>query len=72
MLLLFIGYPLVESVRKKDFLMGMWGILVAGNLLVESMLETRAGSNFIPLMTMLLILYGQATRSEEVSQPSSR
>ena len=72
MLLLFIGYPLVKAIRKKDFLLGMWGILVAGNLLVESMLETRAGSNFIPLMTMLLILYGQATRSAEVSQPSSR
>lgn len=71
-LLFFIGYPIVEAVRKKDFLLGMWGILVAGNLLVESMLETRAGSNFIPLMTMLLILYGHATRSEEVPQPSSR
>lgn len=71
-LLFFIGYPLVEAIRKNDFLLGMWGILVAGNLLVESMLETRAGSNFIPLMTMLLILYGHATRSEEVPQPSSR
>ena len=71
-LLLFIGYPIVEAVRKKDFMLGMWGMVVAGNLLVESMLETRAGSNFIPLMTLLLLLYGRAMQSEEVPQPSSR
>lgn len=71
-LLFFIGYPIVEAVRKKDFLLGMWGIVVAGNLLVESMLETRAGSNFIPLMVLLLLLYARTMRSEGAPQPSSR
>lgn len=56
-LLLFIILPLWEGIREKDFLLVMWGILVAGNLLVEAMLETRAGSNFIPLMTMLLLIH---------------
>ena len=56
-LLLFIGIPLWEGIREKDFLLWMWGVLIAGNFLVESMLETRAGSNFIPLMTMLLLLH---------------
>ena len=59
-LLLFIGIPLWEGIRKKDFLLGIWGVLVAGNLLVESMLETRAGSNFIPMMTMLLLMHERA------------
>ena len=71
-LLCFIGLPLWEGIRKKDFLLILWGILVAINLLVESMLETRAGSNFIPLMTVLLLLYGRTTRSGEVAPPNSR
>ena len=71
-LLLFIGYPIVEAIRKKDFLIGMWAVVVAGNLLVESMLETRAGSNFIPLMTLLLLLYQRIRQSEEVQLPNSR
>ena len=70
-LLLFIGIPLWEAVRQKDFLQGMWWLLVAGNFLVESMLETRAGSNFIPLMTVLLLLYGRATRSAEAAPPNN-
>jgi len=71
-LLLFIGYPMVEGIRKKNFLLGMWGLIVAGNLLVESMLETRAGSNFIPLITLLLILYQRIKPSEEVPLPNNR
>ena len=70
-LLLFIGIPLWGAVRQKDFLQGMWWLLVAGNFLVESMLETRAGSNFIPLMTVLLLLYGRATRSAEAAPPNN-
>ena len=70
-LLLFIGIPLWEAVRQKDFLQGMWWVIVFGNLLVESMLETRAGSNFIPLMTMLLLLYGRTKRSSEASSQNN-
>lgn len=70
-LLLFIGYPIVEAIRKKDFLLGMWGLLVAGNLLVESMLETRAGSNFIPIMALLLVLYQRIRQKEEVQLPNT-
>lgn len=71
-LLLFIGYPIVEGIRKKDFLLAMWGLIMAGNLLVESMLETRAGSNFIPLNTLLLILYQRIRPSEEAPLPNNR
>ena len=71
-LLLFLGLPLWEAIRQRDFLQGMWWLLVAGNLLVESMLETRAGSNFIPLMTGLLLLHGRAKRSAEAAPPNSR
>lgn len=63
-LLLFIGIPLWESIKHKDFLQGMGFLIIAGNLLVESMLETRAGSNFIPLVTMLLLLHGRTRQSE--------
>lgn len=70
-LLLFLGISLWEAIRQKDFLQGVWFFVIAGNLLVESMLETRAGSNFIPLMTMLLLLYGRAMRSSEASSQSS-
>lgn len=71
-LLLFLGIPLWEAIRQKDFLQGMWWIVIFGNLLVESMMETRAGSNFIPLMTMLLLLYGRTMRTEEASSKSSQ
>ena len=71
-LLLFIGIPLVDAIRNKDFLQGMWCVIVAGNLLVESMLETRAGSNFIPLMTTLFLLQRRAMQSEEAPQPNSQ
>ena len=71
-LLLFLGISLWEAIRQKDFLQGVWWFVIAGNLLVESMLETRAGSNFIPLMTILLLLYGRATRSSEASPEHSR
>ena len=71
-LLLFIGIPIGEAIRKKDFLLGMWGLLVAGNLLVESMLETRAGANFIPLMTLLLLIYQRIRLSEEVPLPNNQ
>ena len=49
----------------------MWGLLVAGNLLVESMLETRAGSNFIPIMALLLVLYQRIRQKEEVQLPNN-
>ena len=71
-LLLFVFLPLWEAIRQKDFAQGMWWLIVAGNLLVESMLETRAGSNFIPLMAALLLLYGRAMRSAEDPQSSNQ
>lgn len=70
-LLLFIGISLWEAVRQKEFLQGIWWFVIAGNLLVESMLETRAGSNFIPLMTMLLLLYGRTKQTTGASTQSS-
>ena len=70
-LLVFVFLPLWEAIRQKDFAQGMWWVIVVGNLLVESMLETRAGSNFIPLMAALLLLYGRAMRSTEVPQSSN-
>lgn len=71
-LLLFIGIPMWEGIKRRNFLLGMWGVLVAGNLLVESMLETRAGSNFIPVMTALLLINERITQSEAENQPNIR
>lgn len=71
-LLLFIGLPLWEAIKQKDFLQGVGFLIFAGNLLVESMLETRAGSNFIPLMTMLLLLHGRARQSAEETRQNSQ
>lgn len=70
-LLLFIGISLWEAVRQKDFLQGVWWFVIAGNLLVESMLETRAGSNFIPLMTILVLLYGRTKQTTEAPSKNS-
>jgi len=55
-LLTMFVLPLIKSIQKKDILLFFFVILVMLNLLVESMMETRAGANFIPLMLTLLYL----------------
>ena len=52
----FLIFLIIEAIKRKDFLMGIFFVVVALNFLVEAMLEARAGSNFIPLMATLLYL----------------
>lgn len=64
-LLLFIGYLAVAGIRKKSFILVLYSFIIGTNMLVESMLETRAGSNFIPVMALLLLLYANAKQKAE-------
>ncbi len=56
LLLGYLCYHLYYSIHKKDMLLGTFTLLVAGNILVESMLERRAGVVFIIILFVLLFL----------------
>lgn len=64
-LLVWLVIPFYSAIKKKDALLFGFIIIVAMNMLVESMLETRAGSNFIPLFTIILWLWQQTTQFEK-------
>ena len=64
-LLIWLVVPFYSAIKKKDALLLGFVIIVAMNMLVESMLETRAGSNFIPLFTILLWLSHPTKQTEE-------
>lgn len=70
-LLLFIGYPLFASIRRKNFLLGATVAVFALNMLVESMLETRAGTDFIPFLLTLLLLWSMGPLSAEEDRKAS-
>ncbi len=53
-LLLWLGYPFMVALKRRDFLYGSFLIVVAVNLLVESMLETQAGIVFIAFFNTFL------------------
>lgn len=64
-LLFFLGFCGYYAFRKRNFLLGMFTLIISLNMLVESMLEARAGSNFIPLMAVLLILLASENSPSE-------
>ncbi|MBR4135436.1 MAG: O-antigen ligase family protein [Bacteroidales bacterium] len=49
-------FPIVYSIRKRDILYFTFGLLVIGNLCVESMFERKMGATFIAIMYVLLFL----------------
>ena len=52
-LLAYLFVPLVHAIKKKNLPYIVFLLAVILNLLVESMLETRAGTNFIALFNCL-------------------
>lgn len=64
-LLLWLVYPLPLAFKQKNVLLIGFILIIALNMLVESMLETRAGSNFIPLLIMILWLEAMTKPCEE-------
>lgn len=55
-LLALLIYPCVVAIRSRDALLLLFLLIVAGNLLVESMFEVRAGATFFPLFYALFYL----------------
>ena len=54
-LLSILIWTLFWALRKRSFLLLLFLVVVALNLLVESMFETRAGADFFPLLYSILI-----------------
>lgn len=48
-------WALILALRNRSFLLLLFVVVVALNLLVESMFETRAGADFFPLLYSILI-----------------
>lgn len=55
-LLTFSFYPMIHSIRRKDFIYLTFAIIMILNNLVESTFEVRAGVDFIAVMNVLLYL----------------
>lgn len=53
-ILLFLIHPLVWAKKRRDFLLASFILIIGFNMLVESMLEIHAGTDFISLMYALL------------------
>lgn len=60
----FCLYPLIISIKRRDFLYFAFSLIVIINIAVECMLQVRAGTNFIPLANMLLFLKCQTNDKE--------
>jgi len=63
-LLTLLIYPFLKAIKEKDTLAILFIVIIILNMLVESMLEVRAGANFIPLMLVILFLRMKTMQTE--------
>ncbi len=63
LLLLITLYPLVFSIRNRNYLQLMFILIVAINFLTESMLETQAGVVFYAFFSVLLYITSPSQKS---------
>ena len=63
-LLIFCFYPLIFSIKRRNFLYFSFSVLLIINIAVECMFQVRAGTNFFPLANMLLFLNYQSNEKE--------
>lgn len=67
-LTVFLLFLFSSAIRKRNYLLGLFLAVIALNFLVESMIEARAGSNFIPLLATLLYVGDAPTHCEGMSE----